>query len=241
MKVLHIDDSKLVRTMVAKMLTSAGHVVDSAEDGASGLAAASRNRYDVAVVDLMLPDMTGIDIVRTLRSDRRTARLPVLICSSVQQRSMVEEAVKAGIQDYMLKPIDGQALIDKVQRLGGALIREPIPDIEGSMARLGVPGDMAFFAEAVRDFVGQSREDVDELRQCLEAGSADRIAVLLSRLQGDARNLGAEVFDEQVSSLAPALATGGPLDPEAYALLMERLEELEAFSHDMETKTVMPR
>jgi DNA-binding response OmpR family regulator len=85
MKILVIDDSKTLRFAHEKALTRAGHEVISAVDGEEGLRVARKENPDLILLDLMLPKITGQDVLRTLKHDVRTRHVPVIIVSELSK------------------------------------------------------------------------------------------------------------------------------------------------------------
>jgi two-component system, OmpR family, response regulator len=115
MRILLIEDDSTIADFIARGLSEAGFVVDSAHDGQAGLQQALSRPYDAAVVDVMLPGLDGLSVIEDLR--RHGLRLPVLILSA---RRSVEDRVKGletGGDDYLTKPFAFPELLARVQAL----------------------------------------------------------------------------------------------------------------------------
>ena len=115
MRILVVEDDAKIASFVVRGLKQAGYAVDHAPDGETGLALAESTNYDVAIVDVMLPQLDGISLVRRLRAARRTT--PVLFLSA---KSSVDDRVKglqAGGDDYLTKPFAFSELVARVQAL----------------------------------------------------------------------------------------------------------------------------
>jgi len=115
MRILLIEDDPDMRGMMVKGLSEAGFVVDWAGDGHSGLRRAMARSYAIVVLDLMLPDITGGEICRTLRANRR--RTPILM---VTARDLIEDRVaglESGADDYLPKPFDFREFLARVRAL----------------------------------------------------------------------------------------------------------------------------
>jgi two-component system OmpR family response regulator len=115
MRALIVEDDQTLAEFVAKGLGEAGFAVDTAGDGERGLALALDRRPDVAIVDLMLPGLNGLNLIDALR--RRGRTLPVLILSA---RHTVDDRVRglqAGGDDYLTKPFAFAELLARVQAL----------------------------------------------------------------------------------------------------------------------------
>ncbi len=116
MRVLVIEDDKEVATFLARALGESGHACDVATDGESGLAEARTGRYDVLIVDRMLPRRDGLSIIETLRRDGVTT--PVLILSALGEVDDRVKGLRAGGDDYLTKPFAYAELLARVEALG---------------------------------------------------------------------------------------------------------------------------
>jgi len=113
-----VDDHPMWRDAVARDLSEAGYeVVATAADGAQALRVATAARPDVVVLDLQLPDMSGVEVTRGLRAAHPPANVLVLSASGEQQD--VLDAVKAGALGYLLKTASRTELLDAVRRTAG--------------------------------------------------------------------------------------------------------------------------
>jgi two-component system OmpR family response regulator len=115
MRILVVEDETKMAGLLRRGLTEEGYAVDIAANGADGLWAGSENDYDVIVLDLMLPDMTGLDVCRDLRARGRWA--PVLMLTA---RDAVPDRVAgldAGADDYLIKPFAFSELFARLRAL----------------------------------------------------------------------------------------------------------------------------
>src|SRR6185503_7853075 len=102
MRILVVEDDAKIASFVVRGLKQAGYAADHAADGETGLALAESTEYDAAVIDIMLPKLDGLSLVKRLRAQRST--LPVVFLSA---RGSVDDRVKglqAGGDDYLTKP-----------------------------------------------------------------------------------------------------------------------------------------
>jgi heavy metal response regulator len=115
MRALLVEDDQIIADFVARGLRESGFAVDRAADGADGLQLATTAAYDVAIVDVMLPKLDGLALIKELR--RRQIATPVLILSA---RRTVDDRVtglEAGGDDYLIKPFAFTELLARVQAL----------------------------------------------------------------------------------------------------------------------------
>ena len=115
MRVLVIEDDATVASFLARSLRGDGHVVDHAADGQIGLDLASRDNYDIMIIDRMLPRVDGLTVVRTVRDDGN--QTPVLILSALGEVDDKVHGLKAGGDDYLVKPFAYPELMARVESL----------------------------------------------------------------------------------------------------------------------------
>src|SRR5690242_15706018 len=115
MRVLVVEDDAKIASFVVRGLKQAGYAVDHAPDGETGLALAEATDYDALVVDVMLPKLDGISVVKRVRAARRPT--PVLILSA---KSSVDDRIRglqSGADDYLTKPFAFSELLARIQAL----------------------------------------------------------------------------------------------------------------------------
>ena len=116
MHLLLIEDDDRIRGFTAKALREAGHVVEPAGDGRQGLLAAAAERWDVIILDRMLPNVDGLTILQTLRATGDAT--PVLILSALADTDEKVRGLRAGGDDYLAKPFSIEELVARVEALG---------------------------------------------------------------------------------------------------------------------------
>ncbi|GLX97649.1 response regulator MprA [Herbidospora sp. NBRC 101105] len=129
-RVLVVDDEPEVRTAIARALRVEGHRVASAVDGVTALAAIAGNAPDVVVLDVMMPDMDGLEVCRRLR--KNGDRTPVLMLTALDGVGDRVAGLDAGADDYLVKPFALEELFARVR----ALLRRAAPPPETSFADL---------------------------------------------------------------------------------------------------------
>jgi DNA-binding response OmpR family regulator len=117
--VLVADDDDDIRDLVAFRLDRAGYEVVRAADGEEALELAKRHRPDLAVLDVMMPKLTGYDVTRELRANAETSRIPVILLTARVQEADVARGFEAGADDYVKKPFSPQELKARVQAVLG--------------------------------------------------------------------------------------------------------------------------
>ena len=117
--VLIADDDEDIRDLVAFKLEQAGFDVITAEDGPAALSAAQQRVPDIAVLDISMPGMSGLDVCRMLRADPVTADMMIIMLTARAQENDVEGGFSAGADDYLIKPFSPRELTSRVQALLG--------------------------------------------------------------------------------------------------------------------------
>ncbi len=115
MRVLVVEDYAPVRRAVSQGLTEAAYAVDAADNGRDGLWYAESNAYDVVVLDLMLPEIDGLSILRRLRQSGST--VPVLLLTAKDAVDDRVQGLDAGADDYLVKPFAFKELLARVRAL----------------------------------------------------------------------------------------------------------------------------
>lgn len=118
MKILIVDDESAIAQVFQQTLQKAGYVVVLASNGQAGLASALSEKPDLVLLDQILPDMNGNDVLKELKKNDATKPIPVALLSNFNQDGLVEEAMKNGAVDYILKyQISPQDLVEKVKQI----------------------------------------------------------------------------------------------------------------------------
>ena len=131
MRVLVIEDDRETAQFLQRSLRESGHTADVAGDGESGLMLAREGRYDVLIVDRMLPRRDGLSVVQALRAEG--ARTPVLILSALGEVDDRVKGLRAGGDDYLTKPYAYTELLARIE----ALVRRPAPEEQTTRYSVG--------------------------------------------------------------------------------------------------------
>ena len=104
-KVLVVEDEIFIRELYEKVLQGAGYEVTGAQDGQEGLDKVKAGSFDLVLLDIMLPKMTGIDVLKEIKKDPdpKLNKLPVYLLTNLGQESIIKEAFKIGADGYLLK------------------------------------------------------------------------------------------------------------------------------------------
>lgn len=198
-KVLIVDDVSTNRIVFKVKLAAAGYEPVLAADGAACLRLAADERPDLILLDLMLPDISGIEVLKRLRADPLTRRIPVIMFSAGRDGAARMAALQAGADDFLTKPIDDQTLLARLRsfmRAGGAMAALSA-DRNAAIGLLGMAEAPAGFdGPGLIALVLARPEAALHLRHGLAAQTSDRIVILSpDQVFHDGRQMAQDVPD----------------------------------------------
>jgi len=117
--ILLVEDEPVIRELVRSMLTEGDVAVECADTGTEGLKLARSRDFHLILMDIVLPQMDGITVCRMLKSDPRTASIPLYMLTAKNKKADMEMATRAGADGYINKPFRGAELMDLVAKLRG--------------------------------------------------------------------------------------------------------------------------
>jgi len=115
MRVLIVEDEDILREQLSQKLSNEGYALDSSATGEEGLYLGNETAYDIAVVDIGLPDITGLEVIRRWRANER--QFPILILTAKGRWQEKVEGLEAGADDYMAKPFHFEELMARIKAL----------------------------------------------------------------------------------------------------------------------------
>ena len=115
--ILVVEDTADARDILARMIRLGGMVPVTAEDGHAALRLLEKHVPDAVLLDLMMPDMNGVEFLDKLRGDPRWKHVPVIILTALSEGCLVQRAAELGVQDFILKgAVNAVDLIDRIAR-----------------------------------------------------------------------------------------------------------------------------
>lgn len=118
MKFLVVDDFATMRKIIVNLLRDFGITdVWEADDGSSALPMLQNTDFDFVITDYDMPNVSGIDLLKSIRSDKKNKDIPVLIVTADAKRERIFEAVEAGVNGYIVKPFTGDILKTKIDKV----------------------------------------------------------------------------------------------------------------------------
>ncbi len=116
-KILIVEDDQFLSKMLGKMLEAHGYEAVFAINGKEGLMKASKGEVDLILLDIMLPDIDGFDLLETIKRDDKIKKIPVIIISNLGQSDDIQQGKKMGAIDYLVKSdLSLEEVVNKVRK-----------------------------------------------------------------------------------------------------------------------------
>jgi DNA-binding response OmpR family regulator len=190
-RILVVDDDPDVLRIVEKVLSINDHLVFSAQSAMKAMELLNSTMFDMLISDANMPGFSGFDLIRTIRNNRKFQKMSVAMLTGLREKKHIEQAVRAGVDDYIIKPIDPQTLLRKVE-----IMFEKRPPMERALFQFS---DAAKFTDA------KCKLDIKVL-SISEIGLSFRANVELAK--GMTLELQSEVF-KKIGIPAPAMRVIG--------------------------------
>ncbi len=125
-RILVVDDEPDILSVVVYQLSREGYRVSTAVNGRAAIAAAAADRPDLIILDLMLPEVDGYETLRTLRTDTKTEKIPIILLTALEQEEKRIRGFELGADDYITKPFSPRELVLRVNALLKRSRAEPV-------------------------------------------------------------------------------------------------------------------
>ena len=224
-KVLLAEDHPVNRTVVVRLLGNLGASVTAAANGREALECWSKERFDILVLDLEMPEVDGLGVAREIRARERGTknRLPIIALTAHAHEEQRERCFRAGMDGFVTKPFAESELTSVMRsvlkvRSGGAKPKAPeepegpekealvVLDRETAIVRAG--GDRALLTELTGIFLEETPETLSRIERALEARDTKAIERLAHRLKGALLTLAAPAAAQAALELETAAASG---------------------------------
>ncbi len=224
-KILVIDDDLIVLHLMSDLLKEMGVDVAIAESGVHGLALLSRDVFDLVIVDIQMPDMSGFEVTQNIRTSYST-QMPILGLTASEAVSDRQKALCVGMNDYLMKPVDRELL---AQRLSvwvylpdlDVLTKESyeLTSIDGETPMIHVRDairllseDQEMFIRSLLRFYGRFIQEGQILMALVDQQNIEIIIQRLHGMRGAASNIGAYYLRDAIFSLESQLRQNGITD-----------------------------
>lgn len=212
--ILVAEDNGTNRKIISKMLQHGGHKVELAENGEQALDMLEERRYDLVILDMNMPMMGGLEVIKIHRAThRQKPATPVIILTANATIEARRECEEAGVEAYLTKPVETQTLLDTVARLtltpSASFIAEEaeplLPEVADGppyvnektlhhLALLGKQGD--FIQTVIHGFVSESEKIIDAMHVAIANQDFASFRELAHMMKGSSGNVGAEALHQ---------------------------------------------
>jgi len=164
-KILVVDDNEMNRDMLSRRLQRQNYNVAVAEDGEQALAMVKQDSYDLVLLDIMMPTISGYEVLEQLKQDATTSYIPVIMISAVDDLDSVVKCIELGAEDYLFKPFNPVLLKARV----GASLKKNRNMVNVDKIAASVAEIQAEITTLIADLDDNQRESLEQITQKLAA------------------------------------------------------------------------
>ncbi len=117
--ILAVDDNRMSRLKLARTLEGGGYSVSRADGGRAALDMLRSKAFDLVLLDIMMPEVDGFQVLREMKDDTDLQNIPVIVISGLEDMDSVDRCLAAGADEFLSKPVDSTVLQDHVRKLLG--------------------------------------------------------------------------------------------------------------------------
>lgn len=234
-RILVAEDNPVNQKVALRILEKLGYSPDLAEDGMEAVEKVRRTPYDIVFMDCQMPGMDGYEASKLIRSEAGRPANPSLAIIAMTANAMKgdrEQCLKAGMDDYIAKPVTPDALSAVLEKWIGRIIHRPSSAGTESQARHDVlniarltedfDGDMEAVREMIRLFLGSSDECMTNLAGSVSRNEPDKVRALAHTIKGSALSLGAEVLADAAARLENQARRGDLANADALLTVLDQ-------------------
>ncbi len=227
-KILIAEDNLINQKVAFEILKETGAIIDIADNGRKAVAAVRKNRYDMVLMDVQMPEMDGIQATRMIRDELGITSLPIIAVTAHTMEGDREECLRAGMNDYLPKPIDREQLFRIIQKtlpqftgfgplftnlqsqapvnVDGQIGNLPGLNVQKGLERIG--GPVALYVDIVKEYCETNRHFVAEFEALLDQEDLAAAKIKAHSLKGAAGNISAEALYLAAEALEKACTDG---------------------------------
>ena len=116
-KILIVEDHPDIRRLLTLSLRRQGYEILETNTGSSAVTLVTTEKPDLVLLDLSLPDLSGLEIARTIKQNPETTQIPLVALSGYSEREIESKALEAGMAEYLLKPTETKRLVEVIEKL----------------------------------------------------------------------------------------------------------------------------
>jgi CheY-like chemotaxis protein/HPt (histidine-containing phosphotransfer) domain-containing protein len=224
--VLLVDDHPVNRMLLLRQVRTLGYAAQTADDGVQALEMWKSGRFSLVITDCHMPHMDGYELARSIRrleSEAGRARVPIIACTANALQGEAEACVAAGMDDFLVKPVELAQLTEKLDRwlplpqgsslpvgaAGSRLDAEAVDrPIDRDLLAAKCGGDASMVGEVLAAFRRTCEDDSAGLTQAVAAGDAAQVIQFAHRMAGASKMVGAVAFGAACETIDRASRLG---------------------------------
>jgi len=226
-RVLLVEDNEINRDLATEVLSRNQLVVDSACNGQEALDKLQQSSYDLVLMDIQMPIMDGYEATWAIRNQLKLVELPIIALTASTSSVVREKCIRAGMDDYISKPIDIQELMEKIDKIINPILQQiavnktvapfsnasiqvgpvDIPGIDSRLAmqRLGMYA--TDYIRLIKKFATNHRQDMEQIGNALASSDWEQSCRLAHTLKGLSGTIGAAGLSTAAAQLEQSLKT----------------------------------
>jgi len=227
LRLLLAEDNKFNQQFATALLRKAGHIVEAAENGHQAVDAVRRNDYDVVLMDVQMPELDGVQATQQIRAlPPPKNRIPIIVLTAHAMTGAKEQYLKAGMDDYVSKPIQSEILLGKLAKYAAEAETAPAAVAGGNSETVAMPANapppldrsrldaltsmvgIESLGELVATYVANGENSLSQVRKCAVRWDPQALARETHTIIGAAGNIGANGVREIGIALEQAGKTG---------------------------------
>lgn len=209
MRVLVVEDEQALREQLGEALKARNYVVDLAPDGEEGLYLAQEWEFDLAIIDLGLPGMSGLELIRKIRE--QGSRLPILILTARSDWQEKVEGLEAGADDYLTKPFHTEELMARLNALLRRSAGQASPSVNYGPIRIDTAAKRVFLNDQPLELTAYEYNTLEYLTH--QAGKVVSKTELTEHLYDQDFDRDSNVIEVFITRLRKKLDPSGELKP----------------------------
>lgn len=209
MRILVVEDDKDISTLITFHLKANGFETDTAVNGREAVEKIANGGYSLALLDILLPEMSGVEVLKYIRTESHTPDLPVIVASALTEEAEIIASLELGADDYITKPFSPKILVARVRSV---IRRAEHRDIPGAIrTEKGIfidPGTRKCMAQDEQVFLTATEFDM-LLALIKEGGRVLTRTEIIERIKGNDYPVTERSIDVQIASIRKKLGKMG--------------------------------